>query len=155
MDIIGFLSDMPFWAWFVLGAVLLILEIMTGTTFLLWPAIAAGLLGLITTVQLDGQWLTQWLLFAALTVGLGIVGRPYADRWFNKTITDKPGLNDFAAGKLGKRGTVAGTFEAGQGRVRLGDTEWSARTLQSSPLTDGAAVEVVGTDGTVLIVNAI
>jgi membrane protein implicated in regulation of membrane protease activity len=149
---IEFLADMPFWAWFVIGAALLVAELLTGTTFLLWPAIAAVLLGLITTVQLDGQWVTQWLLFAVLTVGLGVVGKPYAERWVNGPPSDRPTLNRFSDRERGKRATVV-SFSEGQGRVQLGDTEWSARLADGArPVEPGQSVEVVGTDGTVLIV---
>ena len=154
MDILGFLSDMPFWAWFILAAVLLVAELLTGTTFLLWPAAAAALLGMITTVQLDGRWVTQWLLFAGLTVLLGFIGKPYAERWINQAASDKPNLNKYAAGKVGRRGHVAVAFSVGRGRVRLGDTEWQAKVEHdSTDLAVGDPVEVVAMDGTVLVVK--
>jgi len=151
---IEFLTDMPFWAWFLIAGGLLVLELLTGTTFLLWPAIAAAIVGLITTVQLDGQWVTQWLLFAGLTVGLGVLGRPYAERWIRNTPTDKPGLNDFSSSRVGRRGVSATAFVGGQGRIRLGDTEWSARLETGhGELAVGQSVEVTATDGTVMIVR--
>ena len=151
--LIAFLADMPFWAWFALAGILLLAEIITGTTFLLWPAIAALILGLITTVQLDGQWATQWILFAITTVGLGLVGRPYAERWVNQSETDRPNLNQFSKKKIGMRGTIATDFVAGRGRVRLGDTEWQGKLAKDGQtISEGQSVEVVDMDGTVLIV---
>ncbi|MEM9422955.1 MAG: NfeD family protein [Pseudomonadota bacterium] len=154
--IIDFLAQMPFWGWFVIAAVFLIAEIATGTTFLLWPALAALLLGLVTTVQLEGRWVTQWVLFAGTTVGLGVLGKPYAERWMNTGLTDKPKLNDFAERKVGMRGAVATAFVAGRGRVQLGDTEWQARCEDdAASLSEGSVVEVVAMDGTVLIVKLV
>lgn len=148
-----FLTDMPFWAWFALAGLFLLGELTTGTTFLLWPAISAALLGLITTVQLDGQWVTQWLLFAALTVGLGLFGRPYAERWVNQSETDRPLLNRFAARKVGQRGVVTEAFTAGRGRIRLGDSEWAAKLSDGlGELAEGTPIEVAAMDGTVVIV---
>lgn len=151
---IEFLTDMPFWAWFGLAGILLLAELLTGTTFLLWPAVAAAILGLLTTVQLDGRWATQWLLFAGLTVGLGIVGRPYAERWINLGSTDRPGLNQFGLNRRGKRGVVTGEFVAGRGRIRLGDTQWSARLDdETAVVAEGDPVEVIGTEGTVMVIR--
>lgn len=154
MDVIvDFLTAMPFWAWLALGALLLLGELLTGTTFLLWPAGSAFILGLLTTVQLDGRWATQWLLFAVLTVALGLFGRPYAERWINQSATDRPHLNNLRDRKIGKRGTTAVAFRAGRGRVKLGDTEWQGRLQdEASSLAEGDAVEVIDVDGTVLVV---
>lgn len=157
MDVIlTFLADMPFWAWFVIAGLFLLAELLTGTTFLLWPAVAAAIMGFVTTIQLEGQWVTQWLLFAVLTVALGIIGRPYAERWINHSQTDRPKLNQFAQNKVGKRGTVAATFVSGRGRVKLGDTEWQGMAEDEVMcLSEGDVVEVVGMDGTVLVVKAV
>ncbi|MEM9988997.1 MAG: NfeD family protein [Pseudomonadota bacterium] len=155
MDVIAsFLLDMPFWAWFVIAAFFLLGEVITGTTFLLWPAIAALLMGLITIVQLDGQWVTQWILFAILTVALGIVGKPYAERWINQSSSDRPNLNEAGQLKVGKRGRAATTFSSGQGRVVLGDTQWSARAVDDTvAVAEGDEIEVVSMEGTVVIVK--
>lgn len=153
---IEFLTDMPFWVWFAMAGGLLVMELMTGTTFLLWPAIAAAIMGLITTVQLEGQWVTQWLLFAGFTIGLGIFGKPYAERWMKNLHTDRPGLNDFATSRVGRRGFAATDFVSGQGRIRLGDTEWSARLeVEGSELVTGHPVEVMATDGIVMVVRPV
>ncbi|MGV6820617.1 MAG: NfeD family protein [Parvularcula sp.] len=154
--IVDFLTAMPFWAWLALGGLLLLGELLTGTTFLLWPAGAAFILGLLTTAQLEGRWATQWILFAALTVALGLVGRPYAERWVNQSATDRPHLNSLRDRKIGKRGTVAVAFRAGRGRVKLGDTEWQGRLVNDDiSLGEGDLIEVTDVDGTVLVVAPI
>ena len=62
----------------------------------------------------------------------------------------------FLEHRVGKRGTVAVEFVAGRGRIRLGDTEWSARLDDGATVpAEGAAVEVVATDGTVMVVRAL
>ena len=59
---------MPFWYWFVLAAVLLIVEIATGTTYFLWPAAAATVVGFLDLWPLEGEWRLQLLVFAVVTV---------------------------------------------------------------------------------------
>ena len=55
---------------------------------------------------------------------------------------------------IGKRGQVASDFSAGMGRVRIGDTEWSAEGVDGANFVSGDAVIVDSTDGTIVKVRA-
>jgi membrane protein implicated in regulation of membrane protease activity len=55
---------------------------------------------------------------------------------------------------IGQRGVVATDFSGGIGRIKLGDTVWSAETVDGSDLATGAGVIVEGTVGNVLKVRA-
>ena len=57
------------------------------------------------------------------------------------------------AGTLGQRGGVADDFTGGLGRVKLGDTVWSAESIDGANLASGTAVIVEATEGNMLKVR--
>jgi membrane protein implicated in regulation of membrane protease activity len=62
-------------------------------------------------------------------------------------------INTAESGLVG-RPAQALAFAGRLGRVRLGDSDWSARLAEDTPPPEpGAPLEVVGVDGTVLIVR--
>jgi len=78
---IELLSQMSATHWFFLGVGLLILELVTGTTYILWPAIAALVVGLFAFTGLFG-WEMQLLLFFIISTVLLFVGHTHIrPRW--------------------------------------------------------------------------
>lgn len=151
---IDFLASMPFWYWFVLAVLLLIVEISTGTTYFLWPATAAAVVGLADLWPLDGNWSAQLLLFAAITVVLTIFATPRVKPYLQKGQVDHLTLNEGGAQKIGRRAIVDEAFVSGLGRVRLGDTVWAAESESGLAFDKGAEVEIVRVDGARLVVKA-
>ncbi len=149
---ITMMAEMPFWYWWVLGTVLLIGEIVTGTTYILWPAVAAFITGFFDLGPFDGNWQLQLFLFAGITILLTIFATPYAKAWVNNEKTDKVNLNERGAQKVGKRVVADEDFSGGTGRVRLGDTVWSAEADPALSVLKGAALEIREVKGTVLVV---
>ncbi|MEZ5922538.1 MAG: NfeD family protein [Parvularculaceae bacterium] len=152
---VEFLQTMPFWYWFVLAAIFLIVEISTGTTYFLWPAAAAALVGFTDIWPLNGHWREQLALFAIVTVLLIIFATPRVKPWLNKSQADHLTLNDRGAQKIGKRVMVEEAFSAGEGRVRYGDSVWSAMSVDGGDFAEGAEVVIVGVDGTTLKVKSV
>ncbi|MCQ8184891.1 NfeD family protein [Parvularcula maris] len=146
-----FLLDPPFWAWIALAGILLTLEVMTGTFVLLWPAAGAGLTGLATMAPMTPSGPAEWLLFAVLTLVLTLAARalglkssaaPQDGRAFNSP-----------ASRKGQTAVALTAFEGGVGRVRLGDTDWSARLTEEGTAAPGERLEVAGSDGNQLLVT--
>ena len=79
MDWLPTLDRILPWHWWVLGAVLLILEVAAPGVFFVWLALAAFTLGLLVFV-LPLSVPLQLLLFAALSVAAVLVGRRYVSR---------------------------------------------------------------------------
>jgi hypothetical protein len=135
--------------WFALGFALLVAEIVTGTTYLLWPAAAAAVTGLLaqfTPADIAGQWAT----FAVLAIVLTLTGHFYVrGRWLKRQ--DGEQLNERAHTLVGQIGLADGAFVAGLGRVRLDDTVWRAESGDAIELGD--KVSVVGVDGATLQVK--
>jgi membrane protein implicated in regulation of membrane protease activity len=155
MIMIEFLAEMPFWYWWVLAVALLIIEIATGTTYFLWPAAAATVLGFADIWPMDGAWRGQLALFAAITVLLTIFATPKVKPWLHKSQRDHHTLNERGAQKIGKRVRVEEAFSTGVGRVRLGDTVWLAESDGGADFDKGAEVEIVSVDGAKLLVKGV
>jgi membrane protein implicated in regulation of membrane protease activity len=137
--------------WLALAFILMIAEMLTGTTYLLWPAVAAGITGLIAfSPALGWQW--HLALFAVLTIVLTLVGRPLRNRLYHMRAGASPMLNERAASMVGQRGATAGPFVDGLGSVRINDSIWRAKSAE--PITAGGVpVQVLSVDGSTLTVK--
>lgn len=152
---VEFLETAPFWYWFVLAVLLLIVEISTGTTYFLWPAAAAAVVGVVDIWPLDGEWRLQFLIFAVITVLLTVFATPKVKPWLHKSQKDHLTLNERGEQKVGKRVQVEEAFAGGEGRVRYGDTVWSAAGEKGENFDKGAEVEIIRVDGAKFIVKAV
>ncbi|MBL0924710.1 MAG: NfeD family protein, partial [Sphingomonadaceae bacterium] len=92
----------------------------------------------------------QVALFAVLSVLTVFAGKKFLQQ--NPIETDDPKLNDRGARLTGEVVTVVEAISNGHGRVKVGDTEWSARGADASV---GTRVRVVGADGAVLMVEGV
>jgi membrane protein implicated in regulation of membrane protease activity len=138
----------PGWAWLIGGVVLLIAEVIAPGFFLVFigaAAIAAGLFTVLFGLGTAAQ-LALFALYAVLAVMLG--RRLYANRHSDGA---DPLLNDPARRLVGKVVTVVAAVDEHSGRVRVGDSEWSAR---GGPAAVGERVRITGVDGNCLSVEA-
>ena len=135
--------------WLALGLALLIAELSTGTTYLLWPAVAAWVTGLVLLfVPLPLP--AQLTIFTAVTLATTLTGRTY----LKGRLLGAPGddaMNDRARQLVGATGIAAGVFENGVGRVKLGDSEW--RGLSADAIGAGDVVRVIAVEGATLTVR--
>jgi len=147
---IELLESMTGTRWIVLGVVLVIAEIVTGTTYILWPAIAALLVGFLAFfIPLFG-WEMQFLLFFLISGVLLLVGHKFVrPQMKGGEVSD---LNDRATAMVGLRVRAVDDFELGQGRVEVGDTQWRARVRDGNPKA-GDELQVKSVDGTTLNVD--
>jgi len=138
----------PAWFWLIGGVVLLIAEVIAPGFFLIFigsAAIATGLFTLLFGLGTVPQ-LALFALYALLAVMIG--RRFYAN---SHSASSDPLLNDPARRLVGKIVTVVSAVDDHTGRVRLGDSEWSAR---GDPAAVGERVRIVGVDGNCLKVEA-
>lgn len=140
------------WIWLALGAILITLEILTPSTYFLWPGIAAIVVGLLAALLGPFDWRLQILVFGVLAVASSVAWRAYLARR-GESPSEEPLLNLRARQYVGRRVVVAAGFVNGQGQVKLDDTLWQAATLDGSNPAPGAAVDVVEVAGTVLRVR--
>jgi len=137
----------PGWLWMIGGVLLLIAEIIAPGFFLVFiggAAIAAGLFTLLFGLGLAGQ-LSLFAVYAVIAV---MIGRKF---YANAAVdAGDPLLNDRAAQLVGRSVTVIETVDEHSGRVRVGDSEWSAR---GGPVSAGERVRITGVEGNCLLVE--
>ena len=143
------LSDLePGWIWAIGGVLLPIAEVVAPGFFLLFigaAAIATGAFTLLFDLGTAPQ-LVLFALYAALAVMLG--KRFYAQP---DTPDQQLGLNDPSKRMIGKSVLVVDPVDEHGGRVKVGDSEWSAR---GGPAAAGERVTITGVDGNCLTVTA-
>ncbi|PHR60579.1 MAG: hypothetical protein COA47_07410 [Robiginitomaculum sp.] len=150
-ELIEFIQAMTLWHWMAFAGGLLVLELLTGgTTFLLWPAAAAFIVGLLNAFGFMG-WQADLMVFAVATLALIWVGQVYVRPRMKGG--DKEHLNERGARMIGQVGEVTADFVNGRGRVNLDDTRWSAVSADDSDLVIGTKVIVDKVDGTMVIVH--
>ena len=138
----------PAWLWLIGGVVLLIAELIAPGFSLIFigaAAIATGMLSLAIGLGVALQ-LGTFAVLALLAVRFG--GRRfYAARYDYSA--DRL-LNDRAGRLLGKVVVVVQPVDGHGGRVRVGDSEWSAR---GGPAQPGDKVRIVDVEGNCLKVE--
>ena len=137
------------WGWLIAAAILGIAEMIVPGVFLIWIGLAALVTGVLALLLPIGG-AAQWLIFAIATVASIYVGRRVLRA--NPIETTDPLLNDRIARLVGERVIVTDAIVGGRGRVRVGDSEWSAR---GPDVPVGERVRIAGGDSSVVIVEAI
>jgi membrane protein implicated in regulation of membrane protease activity len=137
------------WWWAIAGLLLLIAEMVAPGFFLIFIGAAAIATGLFTLL-FDLGVAPQLILFVVYTAVAVLVGK----RWYAQP---NPGdqehnLNDPARRIVGRVVTVVEEIDSSSGRVRLGDSEWSAR---GGPAAVGEKVTITAVDGNCLTVEAV
>jgi len=141
------LPQHPLALWLAVGAVLLAVEVGTGSGWLLWPAGSAAVTGVLAlAVRIDPP--VQAIIFAVLTIITTLAGRHFFPR--RPLAAD---INDTAARLAGLEGVAAGDFQAGRGRVFVDGKEWAAELQGAAALASGMKIVVVGVHGARLTVK--
>ena len=135
--------------WIIIGVLLLILELVTGTTYILWPAAAALIVGVMVFILPLG-WEMQFLLFFILSTVLLIIGHTHIRPKMEGGAPSD--LNDRARSMVGMRVRAIADFDTGQGRVQVGDTQWRA-SMESGAAKAGEELRIVSVTGTTLNVE--
>lgn len=137
------------WLWAIAGVLLLAVELVAPGFFFFFigvAALATGVLTLSFGLGTPAQVLS-FALLAALSVYVGrkrysVPGAPNLD----------PLLNDRGGRLVGRTVEVIEPVSARGGRVRVGDSVWSAR---GKPAAAGSSVRVTGIDGNCLTVEPV
>jgi membrane protein implicated in regulation of membrane protease activity len=138
----------PAWLWLIGGVVLLIAELIAPGFFLVFiggAAIATGFASLALPLGLP----VQLAIFAVLAFLSARIGgrRAYSMRY---DYSPDPFLNDRTKRLLGKVVIASQPIDDHSGRVRVGDSEWSAR---GGPAQAGERVRIVDIEGNCLKVE--
>jgi inner membrane protein len=150
MSFVVFLIDLgPVWDWLLLAALLLALEIVVPGVHFVWFGFAAAIVaGLVFGTGIP--WGVQLVAFGVIACAFVYFLRGYASPARIKS--DEPDLNIRGQQYVGRTVTVEDAISGGRGKVRIGDTLWTAR---GPDVPAGASVKVTGVDGIVLVVAAV
>jgi len=137
------------WIWLIGGVLLLIVELIAPGYFLVFigaAALATGIASLVLPLAIP----FQLIMFAVLAFLFARFGgrRFYAMRYDH---SPDPFLNDRMRRLLGKVVTVTQPVDQHGGRVRVGDSEWSARGTKAAV---GDKVRIIDFEGNCLKVEA-
>jgi len=147
--LLAFLESIKATHWGLLGIGLVGLELATGTTYILWPAIASLIMA-VWVFFLPLSWELQFVLFFLLSSLLLFVGHFYLRPAMKSG--EPSDLNDPSRSMLGRKVTAFSDFDNGHGRVTVGDTQWKASTNADDPKA-GDALVVTSMAGATLIVE--
>jgi membrane protein implicated in regulation of membrane protease activity len=140
---------MPWWLWILLGLVLLGLELMVGTFYLVFLGVAAIVVGLVAAFGLDGPLWLELLLFVLLAGGLVLLARrPLLGRFrIHSDTRDADSL-------VGEAAVASTPIAPGDlGKVEMRGSFWNARNLGPEPLAIGQRCRVEEVQGLVLSVR--
>jgi inner membrane protein len=136
---------MAVWIWVTIGVVLLIVEVITFGTPLVWlgaPAIVVGVyLAIWPGLSIEGQLIVLLVAAGALSF-LPIISM--------RQRAHTPAVNIGAQRLVGARATLESAIDNGRGSAKIGDSVWP---VSGPDLPKGARVVVTAADGMTLIVQ--
>ncbi|MEM8799458.1 MAG: NfeD family protein [Pseudomonadota bacterium] len=140
------------WMWAAAALVLAAFEAVVPGVYLVWLAFAAGGVAIITYV-FDPGWVWQVAFFGLTTVAMLILGQRYTRPDDQDRSPEAQGLNLAGIRLIGRSVSITEAVKNGEGRAKVGDSEWSVRANSDIPVGD--RVRVVGMEGTTLVVEQI
>lgn len=147
MDAASLFELLGRWIWFIVAALLAIVELMVPGVLAIWLAIAAAIVGGLLLV-VDLPLAAQLAIFAVLSVVLVWASRQFLSR--HPIESDHPTLNQRGASYVGRVFVVEQEVRNGSGKIRVGDSLWLA---EGEDAEAGARVKVIGVNGSALIVE--
>ena len=137
------------WVWVAVGLALGALEMVVPGVYLIWLAVAALITGALTFV-LDLGVAVSVINFVFLSLIMVYSAKRFLrDR---PIVSADPMLNDLGGRMIGEIVMVVRAIDGGEGRVKVGDSEWIARG-PDTPV--GTRMQVTGTKGPILTVAPI
>ena len=142
--------------WAVLGAILIVAEVFTSGFVLLWFGIGALAAGLASIVGIDSLAI-QFLIFAAVSIGLTVSSRTIFVNYFSKEREGKS-LRTGVDALPGKVGTVVSSSKGAlnEGAVKVFGSTWTAYPAPGEdPLEAGERVCVESVEGASIYVRRV
>tara|TARA_Y100000296_G_scaffold39782_1_gene45891 strand:- start:75 stop:524 length:450 start_codon:yes stop_codon:yes gene_type:complete len=138
-----------YWIWLVIGLALALLEMLVPGVYLIWLAMAALAIAVLAFVSAP-----PLALQVIAWVSLSLIFAFSARRWLRDRpiVSSDPLLNNRAGRLVGETALVTQAIDSGTGRVKVGDSEWTARGEDAEA---GARVRIIGARGTELLVEPV
>ena len=136
------------WNWFILAALLLLIEILAPGMFMLWLGLSAILVGIISSAVV-WSWQAQLIAFAVFAIAAVPAWRHFA-RKVEKP-AESPFLNRRAEGYVGREFTLDKPIVGGVCTIRIDDTVWR---VTGPDVPAGSRVRIARAEGAALMVEA-
>lgn len=134
------------WNWWVVGLILIGLEVLAPGTVFLWFGISAILVGTLA-LFVDLSWQASLVIFLVLSFASLIAGRYMMSRMSSEA--GDPGLNRRGSRYIGRRFVLETPLQQGAGKLSIDDTVWR---ISGPDLPAGTPVTVERIDGARLVV---
>lgn len=134
------------WNWWILGLVLMGLEVLAPGTFFLWFGVSAILVGTLA-LFVDLSWQTSLIIFLVLSFVTLIAGRYLISK--STSETGDPNLNRRGSRYIGREFILEAPLQQGSGKLSIDDTVWR---ITGPDLPAGSKVRVERIDGARLVV---
>jgi membrane protein implicated in regulation of membrane protease activity len=133
--------------WIIAGVIALIIDLLSGTLFMLWVAGGCIVAGIVAALLPGLPW-APWAAFVVSTALMLYLGRPLARRFQEQRLV--PSNVDAV---VGQEGIVLETIDpvSNTGRVRIGSEQWRARSDEH--IESGERVCVLGVEGATVVVT--
>jgi membrane protein implicated in regulation of membrane protease activity len=139
------IQQVDYWHWWILGGILLLIEVLAPSFYFLWLAIAAAVTGLVLLGAPDLGWQYQLMIFSGLAVVSIALFRRYQRQ--HPATTDQPALNRRGEQYIGRTFTLEQPVVNRVGKLQVDDSTWR---ITGDDLPAGTRVTVTGVDGVVL-----
>ena len=136
--------------WFALLIAFVVAEAVTVSMVSAWFAV--GSLAALITALLGGKLWLQVVVFVVVSAVALAMLRPIAKKYFNPKLTRTN--VDAMAGKTCLCVTAIDNL-AGVGQVKIGDVEWSARSVSGEPIPAGEQVRIDRVEGVKVYVTPV
>lgn len=143
------MSGLPWWGWAVAAAALALAELHAPGSYMIWIALGAAFTAGWIAAQRPEALEPQLIVFAIAAAASCVLGW-FVYRALPSRRGDEAMLNRRAQALIGARATVCEGFVNGEGKVRVGDSQWLA---EGPPLRVGTAVVVTAVRGARLVVR--
>ncbi|MFM2590674.1 NfeD family protein [Vibrio sp. TBV020] len=146
---IELLDTVNYWHWLAFGLALLALELLGTAGYFLWLGLSALIVGALLTV-IPMSWQLQWISFGSFSL---VTTWLWWRKQFRKDMQSdaQRELNQKQKQLIGQTLALEEDFPAGKGRIKLGDTTWSAKSEQL--ISAGSIVEITAVNGILLTIQ--
>lgn len=141
------LEELGPWLWWIVGLLLIGLEVLVPGTFFLWFGLAALMVGTLA-VLVELPWQVEIGLFALFSLASLVIGRQVMRG--NEQEEGEELLNRRGARFVGQVHVLSEPIAGGNGRLALDDSVWR---VSGPDQPAGARVRIVGLDGSTLLVE--
>ena len=139
-----------FWYWWVIGFILLVLEILTPGYFFMWMAISGFVTGTLILLIPVASMAMQIVIFSVLSVVTIITWKFYGKK--HPGATDHPLLNKRGVQYIGRVFSLYQPIKNGEGKIKVDDSIWK---VHGEDCDVNTKVKVVASRGTVFDVEKV